>query len=216
VPSKPLIHRGAPDLAPQVHPSADVEPGAVIGPGTIVWRGAHVMPGARVGRDAVLGQGCFVASGARIGDGCRIQNHVSVYGGVELGDDVFVGPSAVFTNVRRPRARYPRKPSFEVTTVGRGATIGANATIVCGVRIGENAFVGAGAVVTRDVPAHALVTGSPARIQGFICACGETVWRAGARGKKRACSTCGLGPGEAPESSRGRKAPANTRPLRNS
>jgi UDP-2-acetamido-3-amino-2,3-dideoxy-glucuronate N-acetyltransferase len=218
--------RGGPALvpssdAPRVHPSADVEPGAVLGARTIVWRGAHVMPDARVGRDCVLGQGCFVASGARIGDGCRIQNHVSVYGGVVLGDDVFVGPSAVFTNVRRPRARYPHKPSFETTTVGRGATIGANATIVCGARIGEYAFIGAGAVVTRDVPAHALVTGSPARIQGLICACGETVWRTGAGDESKPCSKCGIGPGAAPESRRKPSAKAGprrakTRPPRNS
>ncbi|HEY3592262.1 MAG TPA: acyltransferase [Polyangiaceae bacterium] len=207
MPGKSLTRRTTPALAaasnePRVHPSAEVEAGAVLGAGTLVWRHCHVMRGARVGRDCVLGQGCFVASGARIGDGCRVQNHVSVYGGVELHDDVFVGPSAVFTNVRRPRARYPRKPSFEVTTVGRGATIGANATIVCGVKIGEHAFVGAGAVVTRDVPDHALVTGSPARIQGFICACGETVTRSPLRAKKKTCAKCGIGPGTAPASRR--------------
>jgi UDP-2-acetamido-3-amino-2,3-dideoxy-glucuronate N-acetyltransferase len=171
-----------------------VEAGAELGAGTVVWRGTHVMPGARIGRDCLLGQACFVASGVRIGDGCRIQNHVSLYGGVELGDGVFVGPSAVFTNVRRPRARYPRKPSFEVTSVGTGATIGANATVLCGVRIGENAFVGAAAVVTRDVPDHALVTGSPARIAGWVCACGETVSRSRVRPKRGVCAICGVGP----------------------
>jgi UDP-2-acetamido-3-amino-2,3-dideoxy-glucuronate N-acetyltransferase len=179
----------------RVHPSAEVEPGAVLGARSVIWRGAHVMAGARLGGDCVLGQGCFVGAGVRIGDGCRIQNHVSLYDGVELEDDVFVGPSAVFTNVRRPRARYPRKPAFEITLVGKGATIGANATIVCGVRIGEHAFVGAGAVVTGDVPAHALVTGSPARIQGWICACGDTLARARLRPKKQViCSRCGAGP----------------------
>jgi UDP-2-acetamido-3-amino-2,3-dideoxy-glucuronate N-acetyltransferase len=161
------------------------------------------MAGARLGRDCVLGQGCFVGSGVRIGDGCRIQNQVSLYDGVELDDDVFVGPSAVFTNVRRPRAAYPRKSSFESTRVARGATIGANATIVCGVRIGENAFIGAGAVVTGDVPDHALVTGSPARIQGWICACGEAVSRARARPKQKTCARCGLGPGTSRPRGRG-------------
>jgi UDP-2-acetamido-3-amino-2,3-dideoxy-glucuronate N-acetyltransferase len=142
----------------------------------------------------MIAQGCFVASRAKIGDGCRVQNHVSVYDGVELESDVFVGPCAVFTNVKYPRAAFPRKPAFEKTLVGRGATIGANATIVCGVRIGAHAMVGAGAVVTRDVPNHAIVMGAPARITGFICACGEARTRGAGRSKKRICAKCGAGP----------------------
>ena len=142
----------------------------------------------------MLGQGCFVGGGVRIGDGCRIQNNVSLYPGVELDEDVFVGPSAVFTNVRRPRAAYPRKPTYETTLVGRGATIGANATIVCGVRIGARALVGAGAVVTADVPDHAIALGNPARVRGWICACGDTVSRAAARPRRSLCPRCRLGP----------------------
>ncbi len=143
----------------------------------------------------MLAQGCFVGGNIRIGDGCRIQNHVSLYDGVELEDDVFVGPSAVFTNVRRPRAAYRRKSAYEKTLVERGATIGANATVMCGVRIGAHAFVGAGSVVTRDVPAHALVLGTPARIAGWVCACAETISRSRTRPKRGLCEMCGIGPG---------------------
>jgi UDP-2-acetamido-3-amino-2,3-dideoxy-glucuronate N-acetyltransferase len=182
----------------EIHRTAEVERGARLGTGTVVWRYAHVMSGARIGARCMLGQGCFVGGGVRLGDGCRIQNHVSLYDGVELEADVFVGPSAVFTNVRRPRARYRRKPAFEKTLVGRGATIGANATVICGVRIGTHAFVGAGAVVTRDVPAHALVLGTPARIVGWTCACAETISRSRTRPKRLVCEQCEIGPGEIP------------------
>jgi UDP-2-acetamido-3-amino-2,3-dideoxy-glucuronate N-acetyltransferase len=177
-----------------VHRSAEVEKGARLGVGTVVWRYAHVMNGARVGARCMLGQGCFVGAGVRIGNGCRIQNNVSLYQGVELEADVFVGPSAVFTNVRRPRAAYPRKESYQATRVGRGATIGANATIVCGVQIGACALVGAGAVVTGDVPDHAIVLGAPARVRGWICACGDTVSSAAKRPKRAVCPRCRLGP----------------------
>jgi UDP-2-acetamido-3-amino-2,3-dideoxy-glucuronate N-acetyltransferase len=156
------------------HPSAVVDRGARIGARTRIWHFCHVMAGARVGAACVLGQNVFVAGSARIGDRCRLQNNVSVYDGVCLGDDVFVGPSAVFTNVRNPRAAVDRRAAIEPTIVESGATIGANATIVCGVTIGAYAFVGAGAVVTRDVPAHAVVQGVPARRTGWICRCGET------------------------------------------
>jgi UDP-2-acetamido-3-amino-2,3-dideoxy-glucuronate N-acetyltransferase len=159
-----------------IHPSAIVDPGAIIGAGTKVWHHAHVMSGAILGERCVLGQNCFVASTARVGDGCRVQNNVSLYDGVVLERDVFVGPSAVFTNVSRPRAAFLRGPAgFEPTVVGEGATIGANATVVCGVVIGRGAFVGAGAVVTRDVPAFALVLGVPACIRGWVCACGASL-----------------------------------------
>jgi UDP-2-acetamido-3-amino-2,3-dideoxy-glucuronate N-acetyltransferase len=177
-----------------VHRTAEVEKGARLGAGTVVWRYAHVMSGARVGARCMIGQGCFVGSGVSIGDGCRIQNNVSIYQGVELDDDVFVGPAAVFTNVRRPRAAYPRKPAYQTTHVGRGATIGANATIVCGVHIGACALVGAGAVVTTDVPDHAVALGNPARVRGWICACGDNVSRAAQRPRRVVCPRCRLGP----------------------
>jgi UDP-2-acetamido-3-amino-2,3-dideoxy-glucuronate N-acetyltransferase len=168
-----------------VDPLAVVEPGAVIGEGTKIWRFAHVMAGARIGRGCVLGQGVFVASRVVMGDGCRIQNHVSLYDGVVLGDRVFVGPSAVFTNVRRPRADFPRKPAYAETHVGDGATIGANATLVAPVTLGPRAFVGAGSVVVRDVPERALVVGNPARRVGSVCDCGATLDPRGA------CPACG-------------------------
>ena len=156
------------------HGTAVIDAGARVGAGTKVWHFSHVMAGARIGRDCVLGQNVFVGGTAVIGDGCRIQNNVSVYDGVVLEDGVFVGPSAVFTNVRTPRAFVDRRKSLVGTTVERGATIGANATIICGVRIGAYAFVAAGAVVTGDVAPHALVAGVPARRKSWICRCGET------------------------------------------
>jgi len=156
------------------HRSAVVERGARIGAGTKIWHFCHIMAGARIGARCVLGQNVFVAARASLGDGCRIQNNVSIYDGVTLADDVFVGPSAVFTNVRNPRAAVDRKRAIQPTAVGPGATIGANATIVCGTRIGAFAFVAAGAVVTRDVAPHAVVSGVPARRTAWICRCGST------------------------------------------
>jgi UDP-2-acetamido-3-amino-2,3-dideoxy-glucuronate N-acetyltransferase len=156
------------------HRTAVVDAGARVGAGTKVWHFCHVMAGARIGRDCVLAQNVFVAGTAIVGDGCRIQNNVSIYDGVTLEDGVFVGPSAVFTNVRTPRAFVDRRRALEQTTVERGATIGANATIVCGARIGAYAFVAAGAVVTGDVPPHAVVSGVPARRSSWICRCGAT------------------------------------------
>jgi UDP-2-acetamido-3-amino-2,3-dideoxy-glucuronate N-acetyltransferase len=155
-----------------VHPSAVVDAGARLGDGTKVWHFCHVMAGAVIGRDCVLGQNVFVAAGVRVGDGCRIQNNVSLYAGVTLEAHVFCGPSLVFTNVINPRSEVARKDEFRPTLVRRGATLGANATIVCGVTLGEYCFIGAGAVVTRDVPAYALVTGNPARRRGSVCRCG--------------------------------------------
>ncbi len=155
------------------HESAVVDEGAVIGAGSRIWHFVHVCAGARIGRDVVLGQNVFVAAGAVIGDGCKVQNNVSIYDGVVLEEGVFVGPSAVFTNVVNPRAEVERKAEYRRTNVGSGATLGANCTIVCGVTIGRYAFVGAGAVVTRDVPDHALVTGVPAGLAGWMSRHGE-------------------------------------------
>lgn len=156
------------DLEASVHPTAIVDEGATIGAGARLWHWVHVCPGAVVGEGSVLGQGVYVGPGVRIGKGCKVQNHVSVYAGVVLEDEVFVGPSAVFTNVYNPRAHVSRRDAFLPTRIGRRATIGANATVVCGVTIGERAFVAAGAVVTRDVPPGALVRGAPARVSGHI------------------------------------------------
>ena len=155
------------------HESAYVDEGAQIGEGSRIWHFCHVASGARVGRGCVLGQNVYVASSAVLGDGVRVQNNVSIYDGVVLEDGVFVGPSAVFTNVRNPRAEVSRKHAYGRTLVRRGVTIGANATIVCGRTLGEYAFIGAGAVVTRDVQPFALCTGSPARPVGWACRCGE-------------------------------------------
>jgi len=156
-----------------VHPTAVVDDGAEIGEGSRVWHFAHVMPGARVGARCVLGQNVMVGPGVVIGDGCKVQNNVSLYAGVTLEDEVFCGPSMVFTNVLTPRAFVERKTEFRPTLVRRGATIGANATIICGVTIGRYAMVGAGAVVTRDVADHALVIGNPARPAGWVSRTGE-------------------------------------------
>jgi UDP-2-acetamido-3-amino-2,3-dideoxy-glucuronate N-acetyltransferase len=150
------------------HSSAVIDDGAVIGSNTKIWHFCHVMSGAQIGRDCVLGQNVMIGDRVKIGNGVKIQNNVSVYEGVILEDDVFVGPSAVFTNVINPRSFINRKNEFKKTTVKKGATIGANATIVCGVQIGQYAFVGAGAVVTKDVPDYALVVGNPAKQIGFV------------------------------------------------
>jgi UDP-2-acetamido-3-amino-2,3-dideoxy-glucuronate N-acetyltransferase len=172
------------------HPTAVIDRPARIGAGTKIWHFAHVMAGARIGARCSLGQNVFVGGGAVIGDGCRIQNNVSVYDGVSLGPEVFVGPSAVFTNVLTPRAFVDRRQALAPTVVERGATIGANATVVCGARIGAHAFVAAGAVVTRDVPAFALVAGVPARRVAWACRCGLPL---PLRGRARAarCAGCG-------------------------
>ena len=157
----------------QAHPSAIVSDDSTVGEGTRIWHFCHVMADARIGRDCVLGQNVMVAGGVVVGDRCKIQNNVSLYAGVTLEAGVFCGPSCVFTNVRTPRAEVERKSEFLPTLVRRGATIGANATIVCGVTLGEYCFVGAGAVVTRDVPAFALVAGVPARRIGWVSHAGE-------------------------------------------
>ena len=171
-----------------VHPTATVDAGAVIGPGTNVWHYSHVMPGATVGSNCNLGQNVYVGRDVRVGAGVKIQNNVSVYEGVELEDHVFCGPSVVFTNVLEPRAHIDRKHEIARTLVKQGATLGANATILCGITIGSHAFVGAGAVVTTDVPDFALVVGSPARVTGWVCECGRRLHLDGSGAE---CAECG-------------------------
>lgn len=157
-----------------VHDSAYVDEPCEIGEGTKIWHFSHVMKHVRIGRNCSIGQNVMIASHVTIGDKVKIQNNVSVYEGVTLEDEVFCGPSMVFTNVMTPRSGTPRNTSseYQQTLVRRGASIGANATIVCGTSLGEYAFVGAGSVVTKDVPSHAMVYGNPARIRGYACVCG--------------------------------------------
>lgn len=173
-------------MAADVHPSAIIDDGARLGDGVRIWHWVHVRAGAVIGDGTSIGQGCYIGAVA-IGRGCRIQNHVSIYDGVTIEDEVFLGPSCVFTNVAHPRAHVARKDAYERTLVGRGATIGANATIVCGVAIGGYAMIGAGAVVTRDVPAHGVMIGAPARRIGWACRCGESL----PPGERAACGRCG-------------------------
>ena len=170
------------------HPTAIVDQPVQIGEGTKIWHFCHVMAGARIGAGCVLGQNVFVAARAVLGNGCKIQNSVSLYDDVILEDDVFVAPSAVFTNVVNPRSFIERKHEYRTTRVGRGASVGANATVVCGHNIGEYAFVGAGAVVTKDVAAYALVTGVPARQMGWVCRCGVRL--SDGNGDVRPCKAC--------------------------
>jgi UDP-2-acetamido-3-amino-2,3-dideoxy-glucuronate N-acetyltransferase len=158
-----------------IHRTATVDSGARVGPGTRIWHFCHVMAGARIGARCVLGQNVFVGGRAVIGDRVKIQNNVSVYDAVTLEDEVFCGPSMVFTNVINPRAFIERKQEYQPTLVRRGATLGANCTILCGHTVGAYAMVGAGAVVTRDVPDHALMLGVPARQAGWTCRCGVTL-----------------------------------------
>ena len=155
-----------------VHPSAIVDDGARLGVGVHVWHFSHVMDGAEIGDGCTLGQNVFVARGVRVGAGSKIQNNVSLYEGVEIGERCFVAPSVVFTNVKTPRAEVSRREEYLPTRVEDGATLGANATIVCGVTIGRYAVVGAGAVVTRDVAPFRVVIGVPARDEGWACRCG--------------------------------------------
>jgi UDP-2-acetamido-3-amino-2,3-dideoxy-glucuronate N-acetyltransferase len=170
-----------------VHESAYVDDGATIGAGSRVWHFCHVLGGAVIGERCSLGQNVVVMNGTRVGNNVKVQNNVSIYEGVELEDDVFCGPSMVFTNVLNPRAHVSRKHEYQKTLVRRGATIGANATIVCGTTLGEYAFVGAGAVVAQDVQDYALMVGVPARRIGWMCQCGERLADSG----EGTCVACG-------------------------
>ncbi len=171
-----------------VHESSFVDAGAEIGPGTKIWHFCHVMPGAVIGARCNLGQNVVVMPGTRIGNNVKIQNNVSIYEGVVLEDDVFCGPSCVFTNVINPRSHVSRKAEYLPTVVKRGATIGANATVICGATIGEYAFIGAGAVVRGEVPPHALMLGVPARRAGWMCQCGV---RLEVQDAQATCASCG-------------------------
>lgn len=155
------------------HPSSYIDPGAVIGEGTRIWHFCHIMPDCVIGKHCSLGQNVVVMPGVILGDRVKVQNNVSIYTGVICEDEVFLGPSMVFTNVINPRSAVERKSEYRKTVVRKGATIGANATILCGIEVGEYAFIGAGAVVTRDVPAYALVVGNPSHQTGWMSAYGH-------------------------------------------
>ena len=167
-----------------VHPSSFVDEGVSIGAGTKIWHFSHIMAETVIGAECNIGQNVVIGPEAVVGRGCKIQNNVSVYKGVTLEDEVFCGPSMVFTNVVNPRAAIRRMAEARPTLVKRGASLGANCTVICGVTIGRFALVGAGAVVTKDVPDHALVHGHPARIRGWVCACG------GKLGPDLCCPAC--------------------------
>jgi UDP-2-acetamido-3-amino-2,3-dideoxy-glucuronate N-acetyltransferase len=186
--SKAAPHGALPPAEkPFIHESSYVDEGAQIGAGTKIWHFCHVMPGAVIGERCNLGQNVVVMGRVRLGNNVKVQNNVSIYEGVELEDDVFCGPSMVFTNVVNPRSHVSRRNEYRRTVVRRGSSIGANATVICGVTLGEYSFVGAGAVVTGDVPAYGLVVGVPARRVGWMCQCGERLPDSGVG----TCPACG-------------------------
>src|SRR4030042_2825413 len=171
-----------------VHPTAVVDEPMEIGEGTQIWHFSHIMSGSKIGKNCIIGQNVFIGSDVILGNNIKVQNNVSIYNGVILEDDVFCGPSMVFTNVFNPRSFISRKKEFRKTVVGKGATIGANATIICGNKIGQYAFIGAGSVVTKDVPDYALVYGNHGRVKAWVCQCAvEIVFRS----KKTTCEACG-------------------------
>ena len=171
-----------------VHESSYIDEGAEIGAGTKIWHFCHVMPCAKIGERCNIGQNVLISSDVSVGTNVKIQNNVSLYTGVIVEDDVFIGPSMVFTNVINPRSHVSRKDEYKTTLVRKGASIGANATIVCGTTLGRYCFVGAGAVVTKDVPDYALVYGTPARVRGWVCQCGEQL---AFDGERAVCQGCG-------------------------
>jgi len=172
------------------HETAVVDEGAEIGEGTKIWHFSHIAKGAKIGKGCKLGQNVYIAPGVIIGDNAKIQNNVSLYEGAVLEDNCFCGPSCVFTNIFNPRSAYPRNAPefFRKTLMREGSSIGANATIVCGVTLGRHAFVGAGSVVTRDVPDHGLVYGNPAKLRGWMCECGQKLEFAGDGASCGACA----------------------------
>lgn len=175
-----------------VHESSYVDDGAEIGAGTKIWHFCHVMGKSKIGKHCNIGQNVLVSPDVSIGNNVKVQNNVSLYTGVIVEDDVFLGPSMVFTNVFNPRSHINRKNEYMNTMVKKGASIGANATIVCGTTLGRYCFVGAGSVVTKDVPDYALVYGSPARVRGWMCQCGEQIWFEEKDGAEKAvCPACG-------------------------
>ena len=176
-----------------VHDSSYVDEPCEIGEGTKIWHFSHVMAGSKIGRGCNIGQNVVISPHVVMGDNVKIQNNVSVYTGVELEDDVFCGPSMVFTNVTNPRSHVSRKDEFRKTLVKRGASIGANATVVCGHTIGRYSFIGAGAVVTRDVPDYAMVVGNPGRVAGWMCQCGVKLDLSCdvASNERATCGACG-------------------------
>jgi UDP-2-acetamido-3-amino-2,3-dideoxy-glucuronate N-acetyltransferase len=174
-----------------VHPSSFVDDGCEIGDGTKIWHFCHIMPRAKIGRGCNIGQNVVVSPDVIVGNNVKIQNNVSLYTGVILEDDVFCGPSMVFTNVVNPRSQVSRKDEYRQTLVKRGASIGANSTIVCGHTIGQYAFIGAGAVVTKDVPDFALIVGNPGRISGWMCRCGIKLASGKTPPAEVRCATCG-------------------------
>ncbi len=175
-----------------IHESCYIDEGAEIGEGTKIWHFCHIMPKTSIGQNCNIGQNVFIAADVVIGNNVKIQNNVSLYTGVIIEDDVFLGPSMVFTNVINPRSHVARKNEYQTTLVKRGSSIGANATIVCGITLGQYSFVGAGSVVTQNVPDYALVYGNPARVWGWMCQCGIKLILTGqGREETATCASCG-------------------------
>ena len=171
-----------------IHPTAVVDEPMEIGEGTKIWHFTHIMSGAKIGENCIIGQNAFIASGAQLGNNIKVQNNVSIYDGVILEEGVFCGPSMVFTNVFNPRSFISRRKEFRKTLVKKGATMGANVTIICGNTVGQYALIGAGSVVTKDIPDYALVYGNPGKVKGWVCQCAEEIrFRSG----RAVCKTCG-------------------------